>query len=79
VSWPDVRFTPESDRSLRRREMTLCAITDQSAVHQKWRYSITSSAVSIMLIGKPTVNSVAIGGRAEIANRLKQSARDRKR
>jgi hypothetical protein len=31
----DVRFTPESDRLLRRREMTLCAISDQSAVQQK--------------------------------------------
>jgi hypothetical protein len=30
----DVRFTPESDRLLRRKEMTLCAISDQSAVQQ---------------------------------------------
>jgi hypothetical protein len=30
----DVRFYPESDRLLRRREMTLCAISDQSAVQQ---------------------------------------------
>ena len=30
----DVRFTPESDRSLRCREMTLCAISDQSAAQQ---------------------------------------------
>src|SRR6516164_156027 len=34
---PDVhvRFTSNSDRLLRRREMTLCANTDQSAVQQK--------------------------------------------
>jgi hypothetical protein len=31
----DVRFTPDSDRLLRCREMTLCAISDQSAVQQK--------------------------------------------
>jgi len=31
----DVRFTPESDRLLRRREVTLCAISDQSAAQQK--------------------------------------------
>jgi hypothetical protein len=30
----DVRFTPESDRLLQRREMTLCAISDQSAPQQ---------------------------------------------
>jgi len=30
----DVRFTPESDQLLRCREMTLCAISDQSAVQQ---------------------------------------------
>jgi hypothetical protein len=30
----DVRFTPESDHLLRRREMTLCANTDQSAAQQ---------------------------------------------
>jgi hypothetical protein len=30
----DVRFTPNSDRLLRCREMTLCAISDQSAVQQ---------------------------------------------
>ena len=30
----DVRFTPESDRLLRCREMTLCAISDQSALQQ---------------------------------------------
>jgi hypothetical protein len=33
----DVRFTPNSDRLLRRREMTLCAISDQSAVQQNAR------------------------------------------
>jgi hypothetical protein len=31
----DVRFTPESDRLLRCREVTLCAISDQNAVQQK--------------------------------------------
>jgi hypothetical protein len=31
----DVRFTPESDRLLRCRELTLCAISDQSALQQK--------------------------------------------
>jgi hypothetical protein len=30
----DVRFTPESDRLLHCREVTLCAISDQSAVQQ---------------------------------------------
>ena len=30
----DVRFAPKSDRLLRRREMTLSANTDQSALHQ---------------------------------------------
>jgi hypothetical protein len=30
----DVRFTPNSDRLLRCREMTLCANTDQSAPQQ---------------------------------------------
>ena len=30
----DVRFTPESDRLLRRREMTLSANTDQRAAQQ---------------------------------------------
>ena len=30
----DVRFTPNNDRSLRRREMTLCANSDQSAPQQ---------------------------------------------
>ena len=30
----DVRFTPESDRLLQRRGMTLCAISDQSALQQ---------------------------------------------
>jgi len=30
----DVCFTPESDRLLRCRETTLCAISDQSAVQQ---------------------------------------------
>jgi len=35
--WADVRFAPQSDRLLRRREMTLCAINDQSAVQQKQR------------------------------------------
>jgi hypothetical protein len=34
VTWLDVRFTPNSDRLLRRREVTLCAISDQSAVQQ---------------------------------------------
>ena len=29
-----VRFTPESDRLLRRHEMTLCAISDRSASQQ---------------------------------------------
>jgi hypothetical protein len=38
------RFTPQSDRLLHRREMTLCAISDQSALQQKESYSITSSA-----------------------------------
>jgi len=42
--WHDVRFTPESDRLLRSGEMTLCAISDQSALQQKESYSITSSA-----------------------------------
>ena len=32
----DVRFTPESDRSLRCREMTLCAISDQSGLQQNY-------------------------------------------
>jgi len=40
----DVRFTPESDRSLRSSEMTLCANNDQSATQQIRAYSITSSA-----------------------------------
>jgi hypothetical protein len=31
----EVRFNLQSDRLLRRREMTLCAITDQSASQQK--------------------------------------------
>jgi hypothetical protein len=31
----DVRFTPESDRLLRRGRCPLCAITDQSAPQQK--------------------------------------------
>jgi hypothetical protein len=31
----DVGFYPESDRLLRRRKMTLCAISDQSAPQQK--------------------------------------------
>jgi hypothetical protein len=35
----DVGFTPNSDRSLRRREMTLCAISDQSAPQQICRVS----------------------------------------
>ena len=39
----DVRFTPESDRFGASRKVTLCAISDQSAVQQK-TYSITSSA-----------------------------------
>jgi len=32
----DVRFTPESDRSLRCREMTLCAVSDRSALQQNY-------------------------------------------
>jgi len=30
----DVRLYPKSDRLLRRREMTLCAIFDQNAMQQ---------------------------------------------
>jgi hypothetical protein len=30
----DVRFTPEMDRLLRRHEMTLCTISEQSAAQQ---------------------------------------------
>jgi hypothetical protein len=30
----DVRFTPESDRLVRSSEVTLCAISDQSAPQQ---------------------------------------------
>ena len=33
----DVRFTPNSDRLLRCREMTVCAISDQNAVQQTER------------------------------------------
>jgi hypothetical protein len=33
----DVRYYPKSDRLLRRRELTLCANTDQSAVQQNNR------------------------------------------
>jgi hypothetical protein len=40
----DVRFYPNSDRLLRRREMTLCANSDQSAAQQKGAYSINLSA-----------------------------------
>jgi hypothetical protein len=44
VPSPDVRFTPKSDRLLRGSKVTLCAISDQSAVQQNPAYSITSSA-----------------------------------
>ena len=47
----DVRFAPQSDRLLRCREMTLCAISDQSALQQKYDYSITSSAPASKLDG----------------------------
>jgi hypothetical protein len=41
----DVRFAPNSDHLLRCREVTLCAISDQSAAQQSWPVSITSSAM----------------------------------
>ena len=47
----DVCFPPESDHLLRRHEMTLCAISDQSALRQKNDYSITSSAPASKLDG----------------------------
>jgi len=35
----DVRFYPQSDRLLQRREVTLCAISDHSAVQTKALFS----------------------------------------
>jgi hypothetical protein len=40
----DVRFAPESDHLLRSSEMTLCAISDRSAVQQY-------SAIQLRLTG----------------------------
>jgi hypothetical protein len=41
-----VRYYPNSDRLVQRREMTLCAISDQSAAQQNRTYSITSFALT---------------------------------
>jgi hypothetical protein len=60
VALADVRFTPESDRLLRCREMTLCAISDQSAPHKMGLYSITSSAVASNRAGTVGPSALAI-------------------
>jgi hypothetical protein len=42
----DVRYYPESDRLLRRSEMTLCANSDQSAPQQKSLFQAKSLRVA---------------------------------
>jgi hypothetical protein len=53
----DVRFTPESDRLLQRREMTLCAISDQSALQHlvgSWpRMASVATSQSVSLVREP--------------------------
>ena len=55
-----IRFYPQSDRLLRRREMTLSAISDQSATQQKGAYSITSFAVASSGCGILRPSAVAV-------------------
>jgi hypothetical protein len=45
-SLPDVRFTSNSDKLVRRNEVTLCAITGREQMQQGSPYSITISSTA---------------------------------